>query len=820
MLKKCRPLLSVLLALLLLIGSIPLSAAGENAESAASAENLSAAALQQADAMQVEHVFTSLFQWRDYLAEKNQAHQESDLTHESIQQVLREWGLAGLSKFQYYKLLTEETLGEFEPDKLLISFEGDHTQFWNPAFNALFESFTDHELFYACKLKKEYSREGLLALIGLLTADPYVAVVEPNFVLGFDYYPEDVGYSYSLTSAMEQVNAPRAWDYARGDGVKIGMLDTGVNPVSGQHLAAGSIADCTSSADYYGHGTAVSTVIGGNGAFTGVAPGCTIKSLGGCYRCAHIEDYPNHPKPSNFTEYLVDDMKWFTDNGYRVVNLSFADTGETVRSKFLDFITSNPNTLFVKSAGNYSENLDYDTEYTSGKFIYYDKPNFIRVAAVDRYDNLCSFSNYGVNTVHIAAPGQYLSLPTKGGFFDYFSGTSFSAPFVAGAAALLLNCNSNLTAAQLKNILLNTADVIHGLEGKVQGARRLNILEAVLTQTPSCSYRFAQISTGGELRVKEEAVDASWTVLSQNVKNAALEGVRVFYQLNNNHLYYRGGKLSNVSLPLDTTGNLVSFSASGDLLATYDGSTLKIGKYNYTNWGYDTIRTLTNVDRYSLSGNMLVWTYKSSRNTVRVYENVYNADQEGYMPESITMGSTNADVHGLFTKGSRIHIYYGASGYALYDYTGYEVIGGVIVENPMTLQREILKTNFSYNVSMDQTRWCYASGSTLYVYEWNVNGVPQQTAARTTPNGAAIEGVKMVGNRVFFLAGGHLYAIRENPATSDIADLHPTVGSFAAEGEFVGIVNTAGQTFLLKRGSLGSLWSTMEFNTARIFIKI
>ena len=47
---------------------------------------------------------------------------------------------------------------------------------------------------------------------------------------------------------------------------------------------------------------------------------------------------------------------------------------------------------------------------------------------------------------------------------------------------------------------------------------------------------------------------------------------------------------------------------------------------------------------------MLVWTYKSSRNTVRVYENVYNADQEGYMPESITMGSTNADVHGLFTK--------------------------------------------------------------------------------------------------------------------------------------------------------------------------
>ena len=89
MLKKCRPLLSALLALLLLIGSIPLSAAGENAESAVPAENLSAAALQQADAMQVEHVFTSLSQWRDYLTEKNQAHQESDLSHESIQQAFK-----------------------------------------------------------------------------------------------------------------------------------------------------------------------------------------------------------------------------------------------------------------------------------------------------------------------------------------------------------------------------------------------------------------------------------------------------------------------------------------------------------------------------------------------------------------------------------------------------------------------------------------------------------------------------------------------------------------------------------------------------------
>ena len=816
MLKKSKSLLSALMALMLLLGSMPLSAAAEEAEEAAAQSSVSAAALQQADPAQVEQVFESLSEWKNYLTQKNETHQESDLSHQSIQQVLKERGLAGLSKFQYYKLLCEEGLKDFEPDKLLISFTGNHTQFWNPVLNNLFESFTDKDLFYSCKLKKEYNSEEMLALIGLLTADPYVSVVEPNFAVSFDYYPVHAEYCYSLTSAMEQVNAPRAWDYARGTGIKVGMLDTGANWQGGQNLEDGSIADCTSTTDYYGHGTAVSTVIGGNGVYAGVAPECTIRSLGGCKLCAAGDTAHS---PQNFTEYLVFDMNYFTQNGYRVVNLSIDDTTDDVRSKFMDFVTSNPNTLFVKSAGNGGSNLDNNSAYTA--YNYYDKPNFIRVAAVDRYDNLWSQSNYGVNTMHIAAPGVNLSLPTKNGQFAYFTGTSFAAPFVTGAAALLLNCNSSLTAAEIKNILLNTADVIHGLDGKVQGARRLNVLEALLTQTPQFSYRFAQISTSGELRVKEEAVDASWTVLSQNVKNVAFEGTRVFYQLNNNHLYYRGGSLSNVSLPIDTTGNLVSYAASGDLLLTYDGSNLHISQYNYVTYGYDLIKTLTNINKYSISGNMLVFTYKSSPNYVRIYGNAYKADLSGYTPISINMGGTNADVHGLFTKGSRIHIYYGTSGYEMYDYTGYTLdSSGNIIKDPMTLDREIYKTGFSYNVSMDQTRWCYASGSTLYVYEWNVNGVPQQVAARTTPNGATIEGVKVVGNRIFFLAGGHLYAIRENPATSDIADLHSSVGSFAAEGEFVGIVNTSGQTFLLKRGSLGSGWSTMCNQTASIYIKL
>ena len=147
MLKKSKSLLSALMALMLLLGSIPLSAAAEEAEEAAAQSSVSAAALQQADTAQVEQVFESLSEWKNYLTQKNETHQESDLSHQSIQQVLKERGLAGLSKFQYYKLLCEEGLGDFEPDKLLISFTGNHTQFWNPVLNNLFESFTDKDLF-------------------------------------------------------------------------------------------------------------------------------------------------------------------------------------------------------------------------------------------------------------------------------------------------------------------------------------------------------------------------------------------------------------------------------------------------------------------------------------------------------------------------------------------------------------------------------------------------------------------------------------------------------------------------------------------------
>ena len=89
MLKKSKSLLSALMALMLLLGSIPLSAAAEEAEEAAAQSSVSAAALQQADTAQVEQVFESLSEWKNYLIQKNETHQESDLSHQSIQQVLK-----------------------------------------------------------------------------------------------------------------------------------------------------------------------------------------------------------------------------------------------------------------------------------------------------------------------------------------------------------------------------------------------------------------------------------------------------------------------------------------------------------------------------------------------------------------------------------------------------------------------------------------------------------------------------------------------------------------------------------------------------------
>lgn len=131
--------------------------------------------------------------------------------------------------------------------------------------------------------------------------------------------------------------------------------------------------------------------------------------------------------------------------------------------------------LFVAAAGNATQNIDQTPSYPAS----YALDNLIAVAAIGSDGTLASFSNYGANSVHIAAPGVNVlsTVPTRNNksAYAYYSGTSMATPHVTGAAALYASLNACASAAQIKAAILGQASLAPNLQGYVQNGRRLNL---------------------------------------------------------------------------------------------------------------------------------------------------------------------------------------------------------------------------------------------------------------------------------------------------------------------------------------------------------
>jgi subtilisin family serine protease len=159
----------------------------------------------------------------------------------------------------------------------------------------------------------------------------------------------------------------------------------------------------------------------------------------------------------------------------RVINASW---GSTMRSKALEDAiraAGEEGILFVAAAGNNGSSNDRSPHYPSN----YDLPNVISVAALDRNDNLASFSNFGVKTVHIAAPGKDILSTWLGDDYREASGTSMATPYVAGMAALILANEPKLSVEKLREKVLKSVDKIDSLNGKIETAGRINASKAL-----------------------------------------------------------------------------------------------------------------------------------------------------------------------------------------------------------------------------------------------------------------------------------------------------------------------------------------------------
>src|SRR5690606_1017188 len=86
----------------------------------------------------------------------------------------------------------------------------------------------------------------------------------------------------------------------------------------------------------------------------------------------------------------------------------------------------------------------------------FDSENLLVVASTASNGSMSSFSNTGIKTVDVAAPGSNIYSTINGGRYSMASGTSMASPNTSGVAAMVLGFYPNLTAVELKNVLINT----------------------------------------------------------------------------------------------------------------------------------------------------------------------------------------------------------------------------------------------------------------------------------------------------------------------------------------------------------------------------
>lgn len=202
------------------------------------------------------------------------------------------------------------------------------------------------------------------------------------------------------------------------------------------------------------HGTHVAGVIAAernNGKGTkGVANNVEIMS---------IRAVPNGDEYDKDVAFAI---RYAVDNGASIINGSFGKSFSPHSDKVREAIAyaAKNDVVFVHAAGNDSKNVDTEPNFPddniNGKEV---SDSYIRVGALSwKYGSnlLATFSNYGKQNVDIFAPGFQVYSPKPGNEYDFIDGTSFAAPNVAGVAALIRSYYPKLTAAQVKQVILNS----------------------------------------------------------------------------------------------------------------------------------------------------------------------------------------------------------------------------------------------------------------------------------------------------------------------------------------------------------------------------
>lgn len=261
----------------------------------------------------------------------------------------------------------------------------------------------------------------------------------------------DVQSKQWYLSAMQ---ADEMWKISTGKGIKVAVIDTGVNPntpsLKGQVLkgfdATGAAGD--ENDDYDGHGTNMAELIAGTGAgggLKGLAPGAKIIPM-------RVTDTEFQKKHSVNARDFEDAIRAAADSEAKIISMSFGSLYSTRGEREAVKYAESKGKLFFAAVGNDGAGRN-EEEYPAAY------PQVVGVASADRNGKVAEYSQNG-NTVDIAAPGQEIPQWCDNSFQRYCdggSGTSSATAIASASAALVWSANPDWTANQVLNVLFDTA---------------------------------------------------------------------------------------------------------------------------------------------------------------------------------------------------------------------------------------------------------------------------------------------------------------------------------------------------------------------------
>lgn len=369
--------------------------------------------------------------------------------------------------------------------------------------------------------------------------------------------------------------------------ITVAVMDTGINP---KHEAfAGRIIECnqnfssSSNANSFyddsGHGTNVSGVIALN----------TLDNI-------KIKPYKTFDKDGKSTNsQIIATLNYILSEKSLpdVINMSFSVqslSGSSTRDSLTRTLISKGVTI-VTSAGNKNVNAKY----------YYPAniDGVITVSASNKNNKKADFSNYG-KCVDISAPGVGVYTCELDGTYSYQNGTSFSAPFVSGAAATLLMQNGKMTAAQVEDKICKEAVPVYNK----------------ITQFEWCG---AGIVNYSGLICNERAAEPSFSISQGtynepiNLEIKAKNGEKIMYTLDDTVPTSKSGELYTKPIKIDKDTHIIAVA--------YDDKK----KSRYADATYEIVYDCKDRD-FEINPDGIITGYKGSKSAITVPDYVNNIE--------------------------------------------------------------------------------------------------------------------------------------------------------------------------------------------------